>query len=116
MFKNRPKKLVIQVVSGAAVLLIGGFDFYQQQNLIVAAVYIFAGVISISMLRKPALSDLYVQQVSSTTNAGLFLVNAIVLFQAGKRGLPYAWLSAAVFAAYSAFRAYKKSMLERPKN
>ncbi len=108
MKAQRPYQLRVLLLSGAFLLVLGGWDYYQQQNIPLAAVYVFAGVISVSALRNPKYSNRDLQLFSGCMNGALFLVNAVVLYKAGKEGLPYAWFAAALVSFWSGYRGWKK--------
>jgi hypothetical protein len=100
------------ISTAALMLMISAYEHYTGGNIALAAIYVFAGVTGFSMLRNPKMSEARVQLYSGVTNAGLFAVQAVFLYQAGKKGLPFAWGLAAFFAGFSARKASKLVSVE----
>ena len=102
------RKQQLPLIAGAAVFLLAAVVAYQDNDIIFALIYVLMFALNFAALK-------FVERLPAQTNTILSLANALLsfyqsyqFFQIGKKGLPYAYLIAAVGFLITTYFTFKK--------
>jgi hypothetical protein len=101
------------LAGSSAIVLIGlGYTYFTANNLATAAVFVFAGVTTYSLLRNPNMDDAKVRLYSGLMNTGLFLVHGFAQYLAHQPRKAVQWMVVAVAMVLSTWRSQKEAAKE----